>query len=409
MLTPTGVSAVCHLLDVGSGLKLFPFDFDPKEKCVKRAGRGHRFYFDLHKTAIYVMTLFSAVRLIQAMSRDHFPLVLRILNMVWLAAYTLGAICYAQFARKEGEMIEFVNCLLGYMRRTSINKNPHNFKSEKSDKNGTSGMSENWPVSTMSSYTLAESKSQKYLTYYVYLGLIMLAANPTIHILLVDESPCAPHFVSSLFLPCEGFRDYYIPFLHKIPFMAIEYYLTTVFFFSWSFNWAVIFLGMSWIVAELRRMSYNLSQGLETTVQQYRSIECIAILMNDAFFMYLSTFPNLLFAIVSILMFGVIRIWHYDPGSNLMFPLCGIRCAFEAVTPLAVAGDVNDKNKEVVAKWKLGVVARSAAKKEAIAYQKSFHAVRCTAGSLYTFENSIVLCCLNNCMQLTLNLFLTFK
>ncbi|XP_021963691.1 uncharacterized protein LOC110859126 isoform X3 [Folsomia candida] len=155
-----------------------------------------------------------------------------------------------------------------------------------------------------------------------------------------------------------------------------------------------------------------LSTKVESSVHQYRSIECIATLMNDAFFMYLSTFPNLLFAIVSILMFSFIRIWHYSPRSNLMFPLCGIRCAFEAVTPLAVAGDVNDQNKEVVAKWKQGVVARrgsNRAKKEAIAYQKSFHAVRCTAGSLYTFENSIVLCCLNNCMQLTLNLFLTFK
>ncbi|XP_035715116.1 uncharacterized protein LOC110859126 isoform X1 [Folsomia candida] len=252
----------------------------------------------------------------------------------------------------------------------------------------------------------------KSVSRYILVGMLMLAGNPFVHILLVEESPCTPNFISSLFLPCEGFKNHGVSLLQKAPFIGVEYYLTTVIFFSWSFNWTIIYLGMSWIIAELRVMSEALSTKVESSVHQYRSIECIATLMNDAFFMYLSTFPNLLFAIVSILMFSFIRIWHYSPRSNLMFPLCGIRCAFEAVTPLAVAGDVNDQNKEVVAKWKQGVVARrgsNRAKKEAIAYQKSFHAVRCTAGSLYTFENSIVLCCLNNCMQLTLNLFLTFK
>ncbi|XP_035715085.1 uncharacterized protein LOC118438650 [Folsomia candida] len=400
MLTPKGISAVCHLLDVGSGLKLFPFDWDSQEKCVKRAGRRHRFYFKIHKFINLFMNVLAAGRLMQAMSRGYFPLVLRILNTVWLMAYTLTTLCLVQFETKEGEILQFVNCLLSYVRRTSIRKiNSDKLPSipEKSDRNFDE---------------MTESYEQKKLSYYIFFGMLMLAGNPFVHILLVDESPCAPHFVSSFFLPCEGFKNYYIPLLHKVPFMAAEYYLTTVIFFSWSFNWTIIFLGMSWIVAELRRMSFALSRGEKSSVHQYRSIECIATLMNDAFVTYLSTFPNLLFAIVSILMFGVIRIWHYDPGSNLMFPLCGIRCAFEAITPLAVAGDVNDQNKEVVAKWKQGVVARRAsnrAKKEAIAYQKSFHAVRCTAGSLYTFENSIVLCCLNNCMQLTLNLFLTFK
>ncbi|OXA42923.1 hypothetical protein Fcan01_22289 [Folsomia candida] len=314
MLTPKGISAVCHLLDVGSGLKLFPFDWDSQEKCVKRAGRRHRFYFKIHKFINLFMNVLAAGRLMQAMSRGYFPLVLRILNTVWLMAYTLTTLCLVQFETKEGEILQFVNCLLSYVRRTSIRKiNSDKLPSipEKSDRNFDE---------------MTESYEQKKLSYYIFFGMLMLAGNPFVHILLVDESPCAPHFVSSFFLPCEGFKNYYIPLLHKVPFMAAEYYLTTVIFFS-----------------------------------------C---------------------------------------------PLCGIRCAFEAITPLAVAGDVNDQNKEVVAKWKQGVVARRAsnrAKKEAIAYQKSFHAVRCTAGSLYTFENSIVLCCLNNCMQLTLNLFLTFK
>lgn len=70
-------------------------------------------------------------------------------------------------------------------------------------------------------------------------------------------------------------------------------------------------------------------------IQTYREAEVAIVMMNDGFVLYLSAFPALLFAIVSVLILGVIRIWHTDPGSNLMFPLCGVRCSFEAITPLA--------------------------------------------------------------------------
>lgn len=99
-----------------------------------------------------------------------------------------------------------------------------------------------------------QTKNQTRLGFYLFVGMVLWLLNPGIHSTLVYESPCAPHFTSSLFLPCEGFKDHPIPWLNKVPFILIEYYLTTVIFSTLSFNWAIIFLGLSWVVAELKEL-----------------------------------------------------------------------------------------------------------------------------------------------------------
>ncbi|OXA42963.1 hypothetical protein Fcan01_22386 [Folsomia candida] len=299
MLSERAISAVHCLLDVGSGLKLFPFDWDPKEKCVKRAGKRHRFYFKIHKFINIAMNIFAAVRLVQALHRGKFPLLFRVLNTVWIFAYTLTTICFVQFDRKEGEILQFVNCLLAYVKRTSKKVLPD------------------------------------------------CIAQPQLKLPNTNEQRLARLSIQFDILEEKGKPD---------------------------------FVNMSEVDHILTNREIQASRSPSRKSVDTPRWDEVTFLKNEE--------------------------------EDKIDPLCGIRCAFEAVTPLAVAGDVNDKNKEVVAKWKRGVVARRAmskAKKEAIAYQKSFHAVRCTAGSLYTFENSIVLCCMNNCMQLTLNLFLTFK
>lgn len=97
-----------------------------------------------------------------------------------------------------------------------------------------------------------------------------------------------------------------------------------------------------------------------------------------------------------------------------MFPMCGARCYFEGVTPLSMAGDVNDRNKELLADWKDQLIKRKEnqsgrGKKLNRAIKRSLLGVKCRAGSLYIFERSIVLTALNNMMQVTLNLLVTFK
>ncbi|OXA39863.1 hypothetical protein Fcan01_25224 [Folsomia candida] len=96
-----------------------------------------------------------------------------------------------------------------------------------------------------------------------------------------------------------------------------------------------------------------------------------------------------------------------------LFPLCGLRCFYEAMTPLKMAGKMNEINKDLSIGLKRKVAAlhqhKLGTSKLWQSYRKSFNSMTCRAGALYTFENTIVLCCLDNCMQLTLNLLVTFK
>lgn len=80
------------------------------------------------------------------------------------------------------------------------------------------------------------------------------------------------------------------------------------------------------------------------------------------------------------------------------------------MTPLKVAGELNEMNKKVKSSANRQIVRKTNNTRRLWKmYKRSFNSVRCTAGYLYTFENTIVLCCFNNCIQLTLNLLVTFK
>lgn len=102
-----------------------------------------------------------------------------------------------------------------------------------------------------------------------------------------------------------------------------------------------------------------------------------------------------------------------DPQSNVMYPLCGMRCGFEAVTPLEMAGHVNKWSMRVVNRWKKlsnTVIQKQQGRGRKMLgmIQRSCNRIQCTAGSLYTFEHSIVLCSINNCILTSLNLLITF-
>jgi TM2 domain-containing membrane protein YozV len=145
-------------------------------------------------------------------------------------------------------------------------------------------------------------------------------------------------------------------------------------------------------------------------ISQYQYAEYIAKLLNCSFRPYLSSFAKILLFLASVLAFGIVRIWHHHPGSNLMFPLCAFRCGFEALTLLGAAGSLNDKNKEVMDNFKnAAAMKKNKSGKVLRSWIRSCYGVRCTAGSLYTFENSIVVCCIHNAIQLTLNLLVTFQ
>lgn len=137
---------------------------------------------------------------------------------------------------------------------------------------------------------------------------------------------------------------------------------------------------------------------------------------------------------MAALIYGVIRLWRIDPESNIMFPLCAIRCAFEMLTPLGMAGCVNNGSDELLWKWKkvvslinngrtlvgkpvqmnktnqlvLSDVDSKKDLKLAERLQKSCPFLRCSSGSLFTFKSSIYLVTIDNTVQQTVNLLVSF-
>jgi hypothetical protein len=108
-----------------------------------------------------------------------------------------------------------------------------------------------------------KGKERNKLSLLFLIGITLLALSPGIHAKLVEESPCTPHFLISLTIKCgegvwileeEGMMM--LPLYYKILWMLPEYYLTTLMFTSWSFNWASIFLGLSYIQDKLSLLRY---------------------------------------------------------------------------------------------------------------------------------------------------------
>lgn len=70
------------------------------------------------------------------------------------------------------------------------------------------------------------------------------------------------------------------------------------------------------------------------------------------------------------------------------------------------------KNVELKKKWRTVLMSHGGTDKKTKLERvqlRSLNGVMVKAGSLYTFENSIVICCLDSCMDLTFNLLVTFK
>ncbi len=133
--------------------------------------------------------------------------------------------------------------------------------------------------------------------------------------------------------------------------------------------------------------------------------------MNSAFCIYLEWFPSILIGVVAMMLYGTTRFWYLRIHSYIMYPGCAAMCMTQAFTILSVAGDVHLESARLLREWKLelGVLQDGQSKKRdpwLSAFQRSCKAIRCSAGSLYTFEKSIVLCSMSHCALLIMNLWL---
>lgn len=152
----------------------------------------------------------------------------------------------------------------------------------------------------------------------------------------------------------------------------------------------------------------NYRIGLPTSSEEemynYRHVELIVTMLNYTVVIYLTSFPSMLFLVVALLLFGTIRVWHLDPRGNVVFPACMTRCGFEAMTLTMLAGRVNLESTKVIVEWKYGGRSKLARK-----FQQSCRSIKCAAGSMYTFESSIVITSLDNLIALTCNLLVAIE
>jgi len=172
-------------------------------------------------------------------------------------------------------------------------------------------------------------------------------------------------------------------------------------------------------ISLLKRILFNrteLNSAIHfTTSTKYRESQVAVIMLNHAFQYYLEYFPSVLFSMVSLLMFSTIRLWQIDPLSYASFPACSVRCGFEAMTPLCIAGDVNQESIEFLKELKQHLAVNAKYKgqngdqKRLGAFHASCPIIKCTSGSLYTFEHSIVPVTVDNCAQGALNLLLLYE
>lgn len=150
----------------------------------------------------------------------------------------------------------------------------------------------------------------------------------------------------------------------------------------------------------------------------YRRAQTLIRLLNEAFKFYLEWFPSILFTIAGVFFFGAIRYSDLPFHLYIVFPFCGFRCLIEGITLMAVAGETNSKSGKFMNYWseKLAqakIKVNSEEENESVVLSRAFHKsisrIKCTAGSLYTFENSIVLVTLSNTTVLMFNMLVTFK
>jgi len=111
-----------------------------------------------------------------------------------------------------------------------------------------------------------------------------------------------------------------------------------------------------------------------------------------------------------LMLFATIRYTDLPFHLYMVFPSCGLRCLYEATTALAAAGKMHQESIEYLRN--LGRQIETAIESKGRGYKRAFHKscrpLLCTAGSLYTFENSIVLVSLLNCTLLTFNMLVTY-
>ncbi|OXA46974.1 hypothetical protein Fcan01_18136 [Folsomia candida] len=356
MLSEKALSFYHTMLRFGCLTHIVPYGWDIEKRRLVRASRIGKGIHYIHFTYITCLMIFSSVRLANSIFRPNWEIALfgKIVNAVMAGAFTFTFILLW-----HDEMMAFTNTLLEKLEQP--------------------------PPTELSVREVVKTKSS--LSRQVLIAVIHFTINPIAHAIVVPAAPCTQNYLSSLFHDCGYVGDHnFMPLIYDIPW----------FFCEWSCGWQDY---ISQIYSRTKIKSQR-----DGAIAHYRQVQLMTSLLNSVAGFYLRSFPSLLFIVLALLLYGCILLWADDIIANLIFPACGARCAFESMTPLAMAGRVNDESKALKREWK-----QWRGEPWVESFKRSCPNITCAAGSMYTFESTIIIVSLDNLNQLTCNLLIAFQ
>ncbi|CAL8124045.1 unnamed protein product [Orchesella dallaii] len=375
--------------------KLIPYEWDPKGRKLKPAKGFGLFIFRLHSCFAYIVSPITIYRVTCAyMSTTKYPITMKVFGVFGSACNLMTALGFVQLEMRKSEIMGLCNRLL-----FNLEKEAPTSKTESSE-----------TVSNYLKHTRSMSKQ-------MFIGLLVLAINLPVHLLLTIPTSdnlvalCAPHFLGSMFYQC---RDYSV--IQLLPFIFWEFYTISKFLLMNCFYWCFLIVGLGLINFQLQDLQNGNLKTNAVRLVAYRGIRLLTQILNDSLWIFLSFFTHILLFVLSILLFGTVRLIRIDPRQSLMFPMCGLRCGYEVFSPINYAGRVDASSGNLLSELKdmvtgMGLEKRGGWKEHKVLdrMRKSCMKIRCTAGNFFMFENFVAISSLHGVVQTTFDLLVTFK
>lgn len=401
------------MLRLGCFLKLIPYRFEVKTNQLTPPSKLGLISYTFHKYITYLYTTFMWIRLVQAYLDKGFSVSL--MPILWAVTNISVAVGYVMISICKDDIMHFTNRLLTkklWMKDTEFQEFQRAGHIQKGN----------------------------ILGRHMIFNLLLLYINPQMHSILIYNNPCSPNFLTSLYFSCISSSDNKGSFLEKFPFLIFEFYVTAKWEYMCSLMWSMICMGLVSVTQELKKFHAKFSSAttpsalyfgeMKERIKEdkrflhiFRKCELVVSIMNRNFYYYLLVQPILGICVVALLLYGVICYWRVDRQAYIMFPMCVLRCGFEAVTPIALAAKMHSASNNILQEWKQikcyredGFRSTDSGNKGADVEWKAVNLARkscksltCTSGPLYPFKDSVALETVDKCIQHTVNFLVAFR
>ncbi len=148
--------------------------------------------------------------------------------------------------------------------------------------------------------------------------------------------------------------------------------------------------------------------------RQMKKCELVVHFLNNTLRYYMGMFVMIGCTVVALLLYGTIKYWRLGFMAIVMFPLCAIRCGFEVLTPLSIAGNMSKESEKVMQNWKAALSERVfiPGRREMMRRKylhKSCKLLKCRSGIFARFDKLVLLATVDICVTLTVNLLMFDK